>query len=210
MRTDAGKRNGGLGGGGQFRSYEAYTLPEFLITMVVVLMVTSAVIASHLFGLRLFEIAKAKLGASDEARAAISAMVAEIRSAKIVKIGTGSLSSFTEIAPNATQIGNSIQVYASTNLNTFIRYYWDSADQKLKRTTNATSYVQIVVNSISNQMVFTSEDYRGQVLTNNENNRVIGLTLQFYQLEYPYMQIGPGNYYDFYQLRTKITRRALE
>ena len=48
------------------------------------------------------------------------------------------------------------------------------------------------------------------VLTNNENNRVIGLTLQFYQIQYPVIRIGPGELYDFYQLRTKITRRTLE
>jgi hypothetical protein len=59
-------------------------------------------------------------------------------------------------------------------------------------------------------MVFTSEDFAGNVLNNNLNNRVIGVTLQFYQLEAPPVLIGPGSLYDFYQLRTKITRRALE
>jgi prepilin-type N-terminal cleavage/methylation domain-containing protein len=198
-----GARIKGLAQGG-------YTLPELMVSMVLILLVTSAVISTHIFGLRLFEMVKAKLGASDEARAAISAMVAEIRSAKVVRIGTGTLSTFTEVAPNTNQVGNSIQVYSSTNLNSFVRYYWDDADQKLKRTTNGTSFVRIVANSISNQMVFTSEDFKGNLLTNNENNRVIGLTLQFYQLEFPYVKIGPGNYYDFYQLRTKITRRTLE
>jgi hypothetical protein len=70
--------------------------------------------------------------------------------------------------------------------------------------------VMVVANAITNSMVFTSEDYTGTVLTNNLNNRVIGMTLQFYQLEYPTVPIGPGAFYDFYQLRTKITRRALE
>jgi hypothetical protein len=80
----------------------------------------------------------------------------------------------------------------------------------LKRTTNGSTAVSIVANSITNQLVFTAENFKGQVLTDNENNRVIGLTLQFYQIAYPIVQIGPGSYYDFYQLRTKITRRALE
>jgi hypothetical protein len=192
------------------RAQAAYTLPEFMVTMVLILMVTTAVFATHIFGLRMFEMVKAKLGASDEARAAISAMIAEIRSAKIIRIGTGDLSSFTEIAPTASQIGNSIQIYSTTSTNNYVRYYWDNTDQKLKRTTNGLSFVKIVANSISNNLVFTSEDYTGNVLTNNENNRVIGLTLHFYQLEFPYVKIGPGNYYDFYQLRTKITRRTLE
>jgi hypothetical protein len=66
-----------------------------------------------------------------------------------------------------------------------------------------------VAHAISNQIVFTAEDYAGRILTNNENNRVIGLSLQFYQLQYPAIPIGPGNHFDYYQLRTKITRRAL-
>ena len=67
-----------------------------------------------------------------------------------------------------------------------------------------------MASAISNQVVFTAENHLGQVLTNNNNNRVIGLTLQFYQLQYPTINIGPGGLYDFYQLRTRITRRALE
>ena len=59
-------------------------------------------------------------------------------------------------------------------------------------------------------MVFSSEDYTGAVLRSNINNRVISLTLQFYQLQYPTVSIGPGQLYDFYQLRTKITPRAFE
>ena len=39
---------------------------------------------AHLMGIRMFEITKAKLGASDEARQAISMMIDEIRTAKLV------------------------------------------------------------------------------------------------------------------------------
>jgi hypothetical protein len=66
-----------------------------------------------------------------------------------------------------------------------------------------------VANSISNNLVFSAEDYSGSILTNNENNRVIGVTLAFFQLQYPSIPIGPGSIYDFYQLRTKITRRTV-
>ena len=187
-----------------------FTLSELMVTMGVTLMVMAGVFSSHMFGLRMFEITKAKLGASDEARAAVSKLIEEVRSAKILRIGQGNLASFTEVAVNAPQAGSAIQIHPTTSTNTFVRYFWDIADNKLKRTTNGSSSVSVVAHSISNQMVFTAEDYKGTILTNNENNRVIGLTLQFYQLEYPAVAIGPGNYYDFYQLRTKITRRTLE
>ena len=63
---------------------------------------------------------------------------------------------------------------------------------------------------VTNSVVFTSEDYQGTILTNNQNNRVIGLTLQFYQIQYPVMKIGSNQMFDFYQVRTKVTRRVLE
>ena len=187
-----------------------FTLTETLVTMSVMLLVLAGVIMAHLMGIRMFEITKAKLGASDEARQAISMLIDEIRSAKLVKVGNGSLASFTEIAPNQKQEGSAIQIYPTVATNQFIRYFWDQGDHRLKRTTNGASSVSIVANSITNALIFSAENFKGQVLTNNENNRVIGMTLQFYQIQYPIVLIGPGQYYDFYQLRTKITRRALE
>ena len=82
--------------------------------------------------------------------------------------------------------------------------------KQLKRThTGAPGIVVILAQNVTNQSVFTAEDFMGNTVTNNVNNRVIGLTLQFSQIQYPVMSVGPGNYYDFYQLRTKITRRTL-
>lgn len=188
----------------------AFTFNELMVTMSLMMMVMAGVIGAHLFGVRLFEITKAKLGANDEARRAVSLLVDEIRTAKLVKIGIGGLNSFTEVGPSAEQKGSAIQIYQTTETNKFIRYFWDISDSRLKRTTNGSTAVSIVANSITNELVFTAEDYTGRILRDNENNRVIGLTLQFYQIAYPIVQIGPGGYYDFYQLRTKITRRALE
>lgn len=187
----------------------AFTLPETIVTMALLSVVLAGMIGSHVFGLRLLELTKSKLGASDEARMAIAKMMEEIRSAKLIRIGQGTLGSFTEVGMNSPQKGSAVQLYPSTNYNAYIRYFWDSADRRLKRTTNGQSFVYIVANSISNELVFTSEDYSGATLTNNENNRVIGLTLEFYQLQYPTVKIGPGSMYDFYQLRTKITRRTI-
>ena len=187
----------------------AFTLPEIMVAMTVFMVVLGTLIVSHVFGMRLLELAKSKMGASDEARIAIAKMMEEIRSAKLIRIGNGSLSNFTEVAMDTLQKGSAVQIYPSTNFNSFVRYFWDSSDQKLKRTTNGQTFVFIVANSISNQLVFTSEDYSGTVLTNNENNRVIAVTLQFFQLQYPTIRIGPGSIYDFYQLRTKITRRTV-
>ena len=191
-------------------SRRAFTLPEILLSTGIFVFLMAGLLSSHIFGIKMFEISKAKLTASDDARKAVSMMVAEIRNAKILRIGSGDLTSFTEVGVNSNQVGSAIQIYPTTSTNAFTRYYWSSVDKKLKRTTNGTTSFEVIANSVSNQMVFTAEDYAGNPLTNNENNRVISLLMQFYQLENPLVPIGPGNYYDYYQLRTKITRRTLE
>lgn len=200
-----------LRGSRQARRPHAFTLTELVVTMAIVLLVLAGATASHLFGARLYQITKVKLGANDDARRALSTLIEEVRSAKIVKVGTGDASSFAEIPLDTPQQGTALQIYATTNTNVFIRYFWDAEDQSLKRTTSDDAgAVTVVANYVSNNLVFSAEDHLGHVLTNNQNNRVIGLLLQFYQIEYPVVSIGPGQPYDYYQLRTRITRRVLE
>jgi prepilin-type N-terminal cleavage/methylation domain-containing protein len=187
----------------------AFTLPEMMTTMAIFAMVMAAVLASQLYGMRMFQVTSPKLGASDEARAAISSLVGDIRSAKLIRVGTGSLGDFTECPANQLQQGNAIQIYPTLDLSSYVRYYWDISDQKFKRTTNGAVAYDVLASSVSNSLVFTSEDSVGNILTNNQNNRVIGLKLEFYQIQYPKMAVGPGQYYDYYQLHTRVTQRTL-
>jgi prepilin-type N-terminal cleavage/methylation domain-containing protein len=187
------------------------TLPEVMVASAILAVVMAGVVVIHLSGLRLNGWARSKMGASDEAREAISLMATEIRGAGAVRIGTGGLESFAEVGHGELQRGNAIEIYpVKGRTNEWIRYFWDAGDQRLKRTVSGLGAELVVANSISNSMVFTSEDFAGRILSNNFNNRVIGVHLQFFQLQSPSVEIGPGGLYDFYQLRTKITRRALE
>jgi prepilin-type N-terminal cleavage/methylation domain-containing protein len=194
----------------RFGYESAFTLPEMMIALAILTLVLLGVISSHLFGVKLLEITKSKLGASDQAREAISKLISEIRSAKMIKIGNGNLSTFAEIADGLPQQGSAVQIFGSTNTSTYAVYFRDSTDQKLKRAFTGSAALTTIVQSITNTTVFTSEDFSGNVLSDNQNNRVIGLILQFYQIQYPIIPVGPGNYYDYYQLRTRITRRTLE
>ena len=187
----------------------AFTLPEMFLSLTVFIMAMGGLIAAHLYGLRMFQVVSPKLGASDEARGAVGRLINDIRSAKLIRLGNGSLSSFTEVGINSNQLGSAIQVYPTLDTNTYVRYFWDATDKRLKYTTNGSSSVYVIANSISNQLVFTAEDYAGHVQTNNYNNRVIGLLLQFFQIRYPQMPVGPGCYYDYYQFHIRITRRTI-
>ncbi|MBK7999753.1 MAG: prepilin-type N-terminal cleavage/methylation domain-containing protein [Verrucomicrobia bacterium] len=136
------------------RKTRGFTIPEIMITMTIVLLIMAAVITCHLIGLRMFEMTKAKLGASDDARRAISSMITEIRSAKFVRVGEGDLAAFKEIGVDTPKIGSAIQVYPSNDTNTWIRYFWDASDQKIKRASNGMTTATIVASAVSNQMVF--------------------------------------------------------
>ena len=188
----------------------AFTLVETIVTMAIFLLVLTGILSSYMYGLRMFEYTKPKLSASDDARAAISRLMNEVRTASIVRIGNGGLTTFTEVGVNANQAGSAIQIYPTSATNSFTRYFWDSAANQLKRTdSSAPGVFSILAQNVTNQLVFTAEDFTGNTLTNNFNNRVVGLTLQFSQIQYPIIKVGPGNYYDYYQLRAKITRRSL-
>jgi prepilin-type N-terminal cleavage/methylation domain-containing protein len=190
------------------RKDNGFTIPEFMITMAVSVLVMGGIITCHMMGLRMFEMTRAKLGASDDARRSINLLISELRSAKIVRVGSGGLKEFIPVSDGTAQIGSAIEVCASTNTNYWVRYYWDSSDQKVKRATAGSSSATVVASSVSNSTVFSVEDFSGAALTNDSQDYVVGLNLQFYQLQYPSVPIGPGQLFDYYQLQTRVTPRA--
>ncbi len=190
----------------------AFTLIELLVTMVTTVLVVGGAMAAYAYGLRTVQYVNPKLGSSDEARKAISLLTDEIRAARSIKIGSGTISSFTEVGPWVAQQGNALQVYPTVDTNSYIRYFWDSTDERLKRTTNGTTTTLVIANWVSNrtdQAIFRCEDFAGRLLSNSFNNRVIAMELNFYQIQYPKTPVGPGNYYDYYRLSAKFTRRTL-
>lgn len=188
----------------------AFTLAEMMVTMAIFLMMITATLAAHLYAIRMIEFIRPKLDANDQARNTISRLIEEVRCASKIKVGTGGASSFTEIPPNTAQIGTAIEIYPTVSNADYIRYYRDPSDATLKRKgfgTNSTP-VAAIVGSVTNQFVFTAEDYSGAPLTNNQNNNVIGMILQIDQNQSTngYRRVINN---DYYQVRTSITRRML-
>jgi len=191
------------------RTESAFTLTEMMVTAAIAVVLLAGTLTGHLVGLQMAQVTATKVGGNDDARAAISKLTQDIRMAKLVKVGTGNASSFTACGANSPQSGNSIQVYPTTSTNTWIRYF-KHTDNRLHRMPNGAASSLVLANFITNNAVFSAEDFNGNTLNNNENNRVIGLTMQFYQIQYPVIMIGTNEVYDFYQVRTKVTRRTLE
>ena len=188
----------------------AFTLVEIMTAMAVFSLVVIALVYSHLFGLRMFNITATKLSASTAARSALNRVRDDVRSGKLLYVGYGDNSGFTNIHGNNPREGNAIQIYPTTDTNSYIRYYLDASSQKLKRIATGSTQTEVIAPYVTNLVAFRAEDFAGNALTNDQNNRLVKMTLEFYQWEFPVAQIGAGAYYDYYRLQTKIARRTIE
>ena len=96
-----------------------------------------------------------------------------------------------------------------SNAAWWIRYYYQSDTSQLLRITSSNSTPQLIASYVTNAVLFAKEDYLGNTLTSDTSSYAINVRLQFTQLSYPMTAIGTNNYFDYYQLQTRITKRAL-
>jgi prepilin-type N-terminal cleavage/methylation domain-containing protein len=191
-------------------SHRAFTLPEIMTVMALFALVLLSLISSQIMGMKMYRISESKLTATAGGRRALNRVRDEIRSGKMLLVGSGGSSTFTPIAEGTPHLGNAVQVYATTNTNSFVRYYLDPNEDRLKRVASGSTNVQVIANYVTNDFAFRAEDFQGNVLTNNQNNRVIRMVLEFYQWEFPVQTTGTNGRYDYYRLQTRITRRTIE
>jgi type II secretory pathway pseudopilin PulG len=204
------------------RTCGGFTLVEMMLTVGIFLFIfTGVMVGMQVFGLRVYTLAATKLMATESARKTLDKMRDQIREAKTVYVGNCSAplsSSFSLIGLSNSQAGNALIIYPTTNQNYFSIYYLDTSTStnyltQFIVTNNATYYTNKLAGYITNNIVFDAEDYLGTVATNYQsldNRQVIKVTMQFSQWEYPIAVVGGNDFnaYDYYQLRTRIFRRA--
>ena len=181
-----------------------FTLAELLVAISVFVMLLGGIMFAHLFGLSMFQITESKLNATADARKLIGTMANEIRACKSAFVGSISNGAFVGKLAGERQEGSGLLIYPTTNTTKFIVYFVNPADQTFRRTTSTPGSATVVAESVTNATVFTAQDHLGNVLTNNQNNRVIHMNLEFYQAARHMVQA------DYYRLETSVTRRALE
>ncbi len=204
------------------RTRGGFTLVEMMLTVGIFLFIfTGVMVGMQVYGLRVYTLAATKLMATESARKTLDKMRDQIREAKTVYVGNCSAplsSSFFTIGLSNSQAGNALIIYPTTNLNYFSIYYLDTSTgtnylTQFIVTNGATYYTNRMAGYITNNIIFDAEDYLGTIATNYQsldNRQVIKVTMQFSQWEYPIAVIGGNDFnaYDFYQLRTRIFRRA--
>jgi prepilin-type N-terminal cleavage/methylation domain-containing protein len=181
-----------------------FTLPELLIAVAVFALVLTGVVFAHLFGLNMFRITETTLTATDDTRKVIGKMAHEIRTCKTTSVGNVNAGVFAALLDGEQQQGTALMIRPTTNSANFIIYFVNPSDQTFRRTTSTPGSAMVLAESITNSLVFRAQDYRGNVLTNNQNNRVIHINLEFFQPR-KRMQVA-----DYYRLETSVTRRVLE
>jgi hypothetical protein len=190
------------------RTRSAFTVTEVMIAGGLFSLVVIGSILSHVTGLKLCTITQTKLKATYSARAALNRTREDIRSATLIYVGNGNATNFSNISSNQPRQGNAIQIQPTSSTNVWVRYYVDTNDQTLKRVVSGGGF-EAIANSITNKVPFAAEDYAGNVLTNDQNNRVIRMTLELYQWEFASLNRNGSNSFDYYRVQTKIARRAL-
>ncbi|MGD0744320.1 MAG: hypothetical protein ABSA45_04110 [Verrucomicrobiota bacterium] len=193
-----------------------------VITVGVFLFIFTGVwIAVQVFGLRIYTLAATKLVATTGGRQALNQIRDQIREAKMVYVGsnsTVSASSFHLIPNTQPQQGNALIIYPSTNTTWYSIYYLDTSTPtnclvQFNVSNNVTIYTKTLAMYLTNRIVFDARDFQNNIVTNYQSldNRVlIEMTMQFSQWEYPIAVVGGVglNAYDYYQLRTRVFRRA--
>jgi hypothetical protein len=186
-------------------SKRGFTLTETLTACAVSALLFIGFMYTQIFLLRYDEMTCSKLGASDNARKGFDMLLQDIRSSKKWEVGNGNLHSFSPIAAGNNQQGTALQLHLSTDTNIYIRYYLDTSTSKLCRIHSGDITPRVIAESLTNTVIFTSEDYRGAIVSDYSYKNVIHTKLQFYQYQYPLTKVGPNYFYNYYCLDFRAT-----
>lgn len=206
----------------------AFTLTEVMVAGCIYLTIfVAAMVAIQIFAMRVYTLAATKLTSTQSCRKALNQIRDDIRAGKYIQVGNVSDNtafSFAAIAGTNGVAGNALQIYQTTNTSAgapYSIYYLQTNTINGMSSNNLMAYIATTSSTnlyklttyITNSVIFTAEDYLGNTISNNmRNDQVYTVTLQFYQWEYPIAVIGTEgfNAYDYYQLRTKVCRRAID
>jgi prepilin-type N-terminal cleavage/methylation domain-containing protein len=189
----------------------AFTLPEMMIVLAVFSLMVAAMVSLQLFASRIYLLAGTKISATSEGRRTLDAMRDKIRAANVVMVGTYVTNQFMQVSNGYQQVGNALALqYTNAGSTNYLVFFRHPTDPRNVLCSVSNGPPVILAKYVTNYFCFQAEDYQGNILTNYQNNPVIRINLQFSQWEYPIAVIGSNsvNAYDFYQLRTRIARRA--
>jgi len=201
------------------RRAQAFTVAEMMVAVFIFVFMVLGIIYTWMFGMRFDQVVCSKLGASDKSRMSFDLLTGDIRSAKSWGVGnivTNNKTSFTRCVNATNQVGNALSLTNSMNINSWIRYWFNTNTCQLCRGTNdgvATRY-QIIAQNLTNSgtlgngltntsMTFQGQKYDGTLAQDWQFKYMLVTTMEFCQYQYPLTKVGPGYYYNYYRIQLK-------
>jgi hypothetical protein len=200
-----------------------FTLVEMMVSAGIYLGIfVGVVIAIQIFALRVYTLAASKLNVTADARKVMNQMRDDVREAQGVLVGNADNGGhFTAITGTNIAQGNALQVFNSTNQTLPYSIYFVQTNTIAGLSSNTLMWISMTTSSsnisrlacyITNSDVFAAEDWQttwpGAICSNSFiNNQVFSVKMQFFQWEYP---LPVNSKYDYYQVRTRVCRRALD
>jgi hypothetical protein len=171
----------------------------------------------QLFAMRVYTLGSTKLSATTAARQTMNNLRDLVRSSKIVYVGTYTNGgTFSRVPTGSLQMGNALEFATTNGITTnYMIYYldnWDPTNTLYSISNYLSSTLTVQASYVTNYFCFYGENYAGNTNTDYENNTIIYVVFQFYRWEYPLGFVGTNaiNAYDFYNIQTKVMRRALD
>jgi hypothetical protein len=185
------------------RRSAGFTLPEALISTTLFLLLLAGILGANLFGLRMFQLTETKLKCGDGARKALGLLTDEIQRCNNTWVGNVTNGTFVALLDGEAQTGSALLIQPSTNNTNFVIYYLNAGDQSFRRSLSANASTTTVAETVTNTSIFQAQDYLGNVLTNQQVNRVIHVRLEFFQAQ-AWLPVG-----DYAKVETAVTRRRM-
>jgi hypothetical protein len=163
--------------------------------------------------LRQDELVESKLGASDAARRDFEQMLRDVRGAQAFEIGNYSGGTFSAINTGTAQTGNALRLglsgpcYPGTN----ILYYFDTntpGNYTLNRIHTGDASARVIASTLTSYgggLVFSSEDFQGTTVTDQNDRRVVHCVIGFAQYQYPLTRVGSNYLYDYYKMEFRVS-----
>jgi prepilin-type N-terminal cleavage/methylation domain-containing protein len=217
------------------KATRGFTMVEMLVAITVFSLVILATIAVQIYASRIYGLTATTLNATEQARVTMNSIRDRVREARVVYVGNYTTTAggtplvhFSTVTNGFPQQGNALVMFPSSDTNSFTLVYLQApggsgftalsvngvavSTNALILLTYASGTMTVsndVADFITNQVVFDAENFMGTVLTNNQNNYLIRMKLNFSQFASPIARVGNNLYnaYDYYQLNTVVTRR---
>ena len=178
----------------------AFTLPEMMTALSIFSFVVLGVVSVQLFGLKMNGLAASKLGSMASSLKVLNQIRDQVLEANSVAVGNGSSTSFTATGTS----GNAVQIYPGTNTSIYLRFFVSPDTASLYELTSTNNQMWMIAPNITNQTVFQTVDFQGNISSSSQEHYAIRMTLQFMRLDFTL----PTNTYNYYTLETEMTPRS--